>query len=58
MMKHAILAATAALALAAAGCNDDNGDKGPNTGGTLSDILFEDGTQIGNGDQEFTIPVG
>ncbi len=58
MMKHMILAATAALALAAAGCNDDNGDKGAPTSGTLSDILFENGTQIGNGDQEFTIPVG
>ena len=58
-MKHVILAATAALALAAAGCNDDNGDNAaPQPGGTLSDILFEDGTQIGNGDQEFTIPVG
>ena len=58
-MKHVILAATAALALAAAGCNDDNGGNGaPQTSGTLSDILFEGGTQIGNGDQEFTIPVG
>lgn len=59
MLKKAILAATAALALAAAGCNDDNGDNGgSNPTGTLSDILFENGTQIGNGDQEFTIPVG
>lgn len=59
MLKKAILAATAALALAAAGCNDDNGDNGgSNPSGTLSDILFENGTQIGNGDQEFTIPVG
>ena len=59
MLKKVILAATAALALAAAGCNDDNGDNGgSNPTGTLSDILFENGTQIGNGDQEFTIPVG
>lgn len=59
MLKKVILAATAALALAAAGCNDDNGDNGgSNPMGTLSDILFENGTQIGNGDQEFTIPVG
>ncbi len=60
MMKQTILAAMAALALAAAGCNDDNDNNGGDgsTSGALSDILFENGTQIGNGDQEFTLPVG
>lgn len=59
MMKQTILAAMAALALAAAGCNDDNDNNGGgSTLGALSDILFENGTQIGNGDQEFTLPVG
>ena len=57
-MKQTILAAMAALALVMTGCNNDNDDNGGPTTGTIDDILFEDGTQIGNGDQEFTIPVG
>ncbi|MEG0499176.1 MAG: hypothetical protein RR522_04805, partial [Alistipes sp.] len=61
-MKKMILAAMAALALVSASCNkDDNKDDngGEPTSGNLTDILFgKDGKQLGNGNQEFTIPVG
>ncbi|MEG1612004.1 MAG: hypothetical protein RR318_05255 [Alistipes sp.] len=61
-MKKMILAAMAALALVSTSCNkDDNKDDngGEPTSGNLTDILFgEDGKQLGNGNQEFTIPVG
>lgn len=54
-------------ALSLAGCSDDengNGGNGGNggsgeggnpSGGDLTEILFEDGTQIGDGRQEFEI---
>lgn len=58
-MKKIFYAALAAVALTFAACSDDeNGNPGPvppPSEGDLSEILFEDGTQIGNGDQEFEI---
>lgn len=59
-MRKVFFAAMAAVALVMTGCsNDDNtNDDGGNASGELSDILFANGTQLGNGDQEFTIPVG
>ncbi|SHF92163.1 hypothetical protein SAMN05444362_11233 [Dysgonomonas macrotermitis] len=36
-------------------CSDNGDDNSGGGGGTTEQILFGDGTQIGNGDQEFTI---
>lgn len=56
-MKTRFLTLLAAVALMAAGCSDNNdeGNTPPPTTGDLTDILFENGTQIGNGDDEFEI---
>ncbi len=66
-MKKILWAACLMAALSLAGCSDDengNGGNGGNggsgeggnpSGGDLTEILFEDGTQIGDGRQEFEI---
>ncbi len=57
-MKNLWMTALAVLALGMTGCSDEN-DKtdGPGAGqtGDLEEILFGDGTQIGNGDDTFEI---
>ena len=57
-MKKILYAVMAAAALAFAACNDDDDNNGKNpseSDGNLSEILFGDGTQIGNGNQDFEI---
>ncbi len=58
-MKKIFFAVMAAAALAFAACNEDNDNPNPNPNPPASDnldeILFGDGTQIGNGNQEFEI---
>ncbi len=54
-MKKILYAVMAAAAVAFAACNDDNGNDTPKPTDKLSEILFGDGTQIGNGNQEFEI---
>lgn len=51
-------AVLAALTLATTGCSNDDNQEPTAPTGDLNDILFGNGMQIGNGDQEFTIPVG
>ena len=46
------------LTLGITACSDDNGgngDNGDDDGDNLSDILFENGTQLGNGADEMEI---
>ena len=59
-MKKLWMTALAVMALMMTGCSDDetNPAGGDGTGGgqgDLKEILFGDGTQIGNGDNEFEI---
>ncbi len=53
-MKRFFFAALTAAALLA-GCSNGDNNGGTTPSGELSDILFGDGSQIGNGDQEFEI---
>lgn len=58
-MRKFLWAACVVAALSFANCSDDNENGGDNGGGNtsdnLSEILFENGTQIGDGRQEFNI---
>lgn len=58
-MKKLFFAAMAAVALMTTGCDKQENGGTDNPTGDLTDILFgPQGTQIGNGDAEFTIPAG
>ncbi len=53
-MKKLFYAIMAIAAMTLSSCNENNENNDP-TGDDLSDILFENGTQLGNGDAEFEI---